>query len=144
MKVTNSVFSWERKSTTGIFATGCFWLCTWKISSVAKDKVDNISLDISLVRCANYWAMELNRKKEIPYLSAPMCNSLWLHFYNMLLHCTVGGELKVLLSNRVWFHFSGFSSGDIFFKKIVTSKIAFADPSVIEERSEFSNCECGV
>ena len=118
MKVTNSVFSWERKSTTGIFATGCFWLCTWKISSVAKDKVDNISLDISLVRCANYWAMELNRKKEIPYLSAPMCNSLWLHFYNMLLHCTVGGELKVLLSNRVWFHFSGFSSGDIFKKKL--------------------------
>ena len=102
------------KSTTGIFATGCFWLYTWKISSVAKNKVDNISLDISLVRCANYWAMELNRKKEIPYLSAPMCNSLWLHFYNMLLHCTVGGELKVLLSNRVWFHFSGFSSGDIF------------------------------
>ena len=32
---------WEWKSTTGIFATGRFWPWTWKISSVAKDKVGN-------------------------------------------------------------------------------------------------------
>ena len=32
---------WERKSTTGRFSTGRFWLCTWKISSVGKDKVNN-------------------------------------------------------------------------------------------------------
>ena len=41
---------WERKSTTGIFATGHFWLCAWKISSVARDKVGNISL----ILCDHY------------------------------------------------------------------------------------------
>ena len=49
-KTENFVFSgfgncisrgWERKSTTGRFSTGRFWLCTWKISSVGKDKVNN-------------------------------------------------------------------------------------------------------
>ena len=33
--------SWERKSTTGSFATGLFWPCTWKISAVGKDQVSN-------------------------------------------------------------------------------------------------------
>ena len=32
---------WERKSTTERFTTDRFWLCTWKISSVGKDKVNN-------------------------------------------------------------------------------------------------------
>ena len=32
---------WELKSTTGRFATGRFWLFTWKTSSVSKDKVNN-------------------------------------------------------------------------------------------------------
>ena len=32
---------WERKLINGIFATGRFWLCTWKTSSIAKDKFSN-------------------------------------------------------------------------------------------------------
>ena len=41
----------------------------------------------------------------------------------LLFHCTVGGEPKVLLSNRVLFHFfSGFSSGDIL-KKMQLAKL---------------------
>ena len=31
---------WERKSTAGRFATGRFWPCIWKISSVSKDQVN--------------------------------------------------------------------------------------------------------
>ena len=38
--------TWEQKSTTGRFATGRFWLCTWKISSVSKDQVNNWELCI--------------------------------------------------------------------------------------------------
>ena len=34
--------SWERKSTTGRFATGRFWPCTWKISSAHKDQTNNL------------------------------------------------------------------------------------------------------
>ena len=38
----NGIFrGWERKSTTRRFATGQFWPCTWKISFVGKDQVDN-------------------------------------------------------------------------------------------------------
>ena len=32
---------WERQSTTGRFAAGLFWPCTWKISSVGKDQLNN-------------------------------------------------------------------------------------------------------
>ena len=32
---------WERKSKTGRFTIGRFWLCTWKISSVGKDQVNS-------------------------------------------------------------------------------------------------------
>ena len=32
---------WERKLTTGRFATGRFWPCTWKISSVGKDQAND-------------------------------------------------------------------------------------------------------
>ena len=32
---------WERKSTTGRFATGRLWPFTWKISSVGTDQVNN-------------------------------------------------------------------------------------------------------
>ena len=32
---------WERQSTTGRFAAGLFWPCTWKISTVGKDQLNN-------------------------------------------------------------------------------------------------------
>ena len=38
----NGIFhGWQRESTTGRFLTGWFWPCTWKISSVGKDWVEN-------------------------------------------------------------------------------------------------------
>ena len=41
-----------------------------------------VQLDISLVRCAHSLAIELNTRREIPYLRAPMYCSLFqdLHF----------------------------------------------------------------
>ena len=62
----------------------------------------------------------------------------------MLFHCTVGGELKVLLSNRVLFHFFFRFLFWRHFEKNATSKTTVGNPSVIEEHLEFSNCERGV
>ena len=45
-------------------------LLIWNFSS-------RVSLNISLVRCAHSWAIELNTQKEIPYLRAPMYYSLY-------------------------------------------------------------------
>ena len=41
---------WERKSTTGRFATGRFWPGTWMISSVGKDQFDNWEFCILKIR----------------------------------------------------------------------------------------------
>ena len=38
-----------------------------------------VQLDISLARCAYSWAIELNTRREIPYLRAPMCYSLLIN-----------------------------------------------------------------
>ena len=40
----------------------------------------SVQLDISLVRCAHSWAIELNTRKEIPYLRA--YNILYAAFYS--------------------------------------------------------------
>ena len=40
----------ERKSTTGRFATSRFWPCTWNISSVAKDDINNWQFCILKIR----------------------------------------------------------------------------------------------
>ena len=48
---------------------GCLQI--WNFSS-------RVQLDISLVRCAHSWAIELNTRREIPYLRAPTYHSLSL------------------------------------------------------------------
>ena len=56
---------------------GCLW--TWNFSS-------RVQLDISLVRCAHSLVIELNTRREIPYLHAPMYYSLFIVLFNILLH----------------------------------------------------------
>ena len=41
---------WEQKSTTEIFATGRFWLCTWKTFFVGKDQFNNWQFCILKIR----------------------------------------------------------------------------------------------
>ena len=48
---------------------GCLWI--WNFSFCVK-------LDIWLLRCAHSWAIELNTRREIPYLRAPMYCSLFI------------------------------------------------------------------
>ena len=48
---------------------GCLWI--WYFSSC-------VQLDISLVCCAHSWTIELNTRREIPYLRAPMYYSLYV------------------------------------------------------------------
>ena len=87
------------------------------------------------------WAIELNTQWEIPYLSAPMCYSLWLRFQNMLFHCTVEGGPSWKCCVRIVCGFIFPASSLMIFEKIVTSKTAVENRSVIEEHLEFSNCE---
>ena len=47
--------SWERKSTSERFATGRFWPCSWKISSIGKNQANNwefFILKITLIVCS--------------------------------------------------------------------------------------------
>ena len=56
-------------------------LLRWKnaLNHDYKIHLDNNSTKLnSLVRCANSWAIELNTRREIPYLRAPMYYSLYL------------------------------------------------------------------
>ena len=63
-------------------------------------------LDISLVRCAHSWAIELNTRREIPYLREPMYYSLYLQA-DVTFHLLGLSDENIL---QVFFHFSIFPS----------------------------------
>ena len=58
----------------------------WNFSS-------RVRLDISLVRCAHSWAIELNTRREFPYLRASM-------YYSIFIILAVNGPES---ENSVWF-----------------------------------------
>ena len=73
---------WERKSTTGGFATARFWLCTWKISSVGKEKLNNWEL----------WILKIT----------PMIQGFFLYWALSSTHFTIFIRgLSILLSSFV-------------------------------------------
>ena len=77
---------------TSLVSKGLLRLCdkqskTWFL--VEMKFLFRVQLDISLVRCAHSWAIELNTWREIPYLRAPLycCLSLSPRATLTLLSC---------------------------------------------------------
>ena len=77
---------------TSLVSKGLLRLCdkqskTWLL--VEMKFLFRVQLDISLVRCAHSWAIELNTWREIPYLRAPLycCLSLSPRATLTLLSC---------------------------------------------------------
>ena len=59
---------------------------SWLLIDTVYNFSSRVQLDISLVRCANSRAIELNTRRLIPYLRTPMYYSLFIIFCNLLVH----------------------------------------------------------
>ena len=109
---------------TSLVSKGLLRLCdkqskTWLL--VEMKFLFRVQLDISLVRCAHSWAIELNTWREIPYLRAPLycCLSLSpratltllscvatsrVHHNSMVARCTLTISFVALRLSNI-FHF---------------------------------------
>ena len=84
--------TWEQKSTTGRFATGRFWLCTWKISSVSKDQVNNWELCILKITpphlflyCFNgFFGLEPQHRCTFWFYSGIVDSFIFIYYVNSL------------------------------------------------------------
>ena len=62
-----------------------------------------VQIDVSLVRCVHSWTIELNTRREIPYLRAPMYYSLYLYPHY---HFNVSYKILRKYVRFDWFIFS--------------------------------------
>ena len=74
---------WEWKLTTGRFATGGFWPCTWKISSAGREQFNNWKFCILKIRPIVCSCSDLTR---VFVLSAPTHFTIFIQGLSILLY----------------------------------------------------------